>query len=178
MQIRVQTFKDKDGQLRQGKTVSLLRYTYDSEKKRSKQVVLGTVDRWATRLPPELESILTDVECEEFREWITERDRQLVEYKQKSHLLHAAEHMGWAAKALAAGVEPVRPERIWDALDVLAKALEKAGHPRPSRARGRPSKSETPTPDDLVANPYDDPMLAGEQEEMYERMAALPKFNG
>lgn len=49
----------------------LLRYTYDSEKKRSKQVVLGTVDRWATRLPPNL-SILTDVECEEFREWITE----------------------------------------------------------------------------------------------------------
>lgn len=176
MQIRVQTFRDKDGQLRQGKTVSLLRYAYDSEKKRSKQVVLGTVDRWATGLPPELESILTDVECEEFREWIAERDRQLAEYKQKSHLLHAAEHMGWAAKALAAGVEPVRPERIWDALDVLAKALEKAGHPRPSRARGRPSKSETPTPDDLVANPYDDPMLAGEQEETYERMAALPDF--
>jgi len=178
MQIRVQTFKDKDGQLRQGKTVSLLRYAYDSEKKRSKQVVLGTVDRWAKSLPSELESILTDAEREEFTEWMAERDRQLVEYKQKYHLLHAAEHMGWAAKALAAGVEPVRPERIWDALDVLAKALEKAGHPRPSRARGRPSKSETPTPDDLVANPYDNPMLADEQEEMYERMAALPKFNG
>lgn len=176
MQIRVQTFRDKDGQLRQGKTVSLLRYAYDSEKKRSKQVVLGTVDRWATGLPPELESILTDAESEEFREWIAERDRQLAEYKQKSHLLHAAEHMGWAAKALAAGVKPVRPERIWDALDVLAKALEKAGHPRPSRARGRPSKSETPTPDDLVASPYDDPMLAAEQAEMDERMATLPSF--
>lgn len=74
------------------------------------------------------------------------------------------------------GVKPVRPERIWDALDVLAKALEKAGHPKPSRARGRPSKSETPTPEDLVASPYDDPMLAAEQEEMYERMAALPDF--
>ena len=176
MQIRVQTYKGKDGRIRQGKTVSLLRYAYDSEKKRSKQDVLGTVDRWATGLPPELESILTDTEREEFREWMAERDRQLVECKQKSHLLHAAEYMGWAAKALAAGVEPVRPERIWEALDVLAKALEKAGHPRPSRARGRPSKSETPTPDDLVASPYDDPMLAAEQEEMYERMAALPRF--
>lgn len=176
MQIRVQTFKDKDGQLRQGKSVSLLRYAYDPEKKRSKQVIIGTVDRWATALPPDIEAILTDAEREEFREWMAERDRQLAEYKQKSHLLHAAEHMGWAAKALAAGVEPVRPERIWDALDVLAKALEKAGHPRPSRARGRPSKSETPTPDDLVASPYDDPMLAAEQEEMYERMAALPDF--
>jgi hypothetical protein len=176
MQIRVQTFKDKDGQLRQGKTVSLLRYAYDSEKKRSKQVVLGTVDRWATGLPPELESILTDAEREEFREWAAERDRQLVEHNQKHYLLHAAEHMGWAAKALAAGVEPTRPERIWDALDVLAKALEKAGYPRPTRARGRPSKSETPTPDDLVASPYDDPVLAAEQAEMDERMATLPSF--
>ncbi len=41
MQIRVQTFKDKDGQFMQGKTITLLRYAYDSEKKRSKQVVLS-----------------------------------------------------------------------------------------------------------------------------------------
>ncbi|HEJ3369400.1 TPA: hypothetical protein ACPHXD_005259 [Pseudomonas aeruginosa] len=176
MHIRVQTYRDKSGNTRQGKSISLLRYAYDREKKRSRQIMLGTVDRWATALPPDIEAILTDAEREEFREWMAERDRQLAEYKQKSHLLHAAEHMGWAAKALAAGVEPVRPERIWEALDVLAKALEKAGHPRPSRARGRPSKSETPTPDDLVASPYDDPMLAAEQEEVDERMAALPDF--
>lgn len=176
MHIRVQTYRDKSGNTRQGKSISLLRYAYDREKKRSRQIVLGTVDRWATALPPDIEAILTDAEREEFREWMAERNQQLAEYKQKSHLLHAAEHMGWAAKALAAGVGPVRPERIWEALDVLAKALEKAGHPRPSRARGRPSKSETPTPDDLVASPYDDPTLAAEQEEMYERMAALPDF--
>src|SRR5690606_32723135 len=176
MHIRVQTYRDKSGNTRQGKSISLLRYAYDREKKRSRQIMLGTVDRWATALPPDIEAILTDAEREEFREWMAERDQQLAEYKQKSHLLHAAEHMGWAAKALAAGVEPVRPERIWEALDVLAKALEKAGHPRPSRARGRPSKSETPTPDDLVASPYDDPMLAAEIEDAQERVAALPNF--
>lgn len=173
MQIRVQTFKDKDGQLRQSKTVSLLRYAYDSEKKRSKQVVLGTVDRWAPGLPPELESILTDAEREEFREWAAERDRQLVEHNQKYHLLHAAKQIGWAAKALAAGVEPIWPEQIWDALDVLAKALEKADYPQPTRAHGRPSKNEMPTPDDLVASFYDDPMVVAKQGEMDERMATL-----
>ena len=176
MHIRVQTYRDKSGNTRQGKSISLLRYAYDHEKKRSRQIMLGTVDRWATSLPPDIEAVLTDAEREEFREWMAERDQQLAEYKQKSHLLHVAEHMGWAAKALAAGVKPVRPERIWDALDVLAKALEKAKHPRPSRSRGRPSKSETPTPDDLVASPYDDSMLVAEQDEMYERMAALPDF--
>ncbi len=176
MQIRVQTFKDKDGQLRQGKTVSLLRYAYDPNKQRSKQVVIGTVDRWVTELPPELDAILTDTERKEFAEWMTERQQKLVEDTQRYHLLHAAEHMGWAAKAIAAEVEPIRPERIWEALDVLAKSLEKAGHPRPARARGRPSKDETPNPDDLVSSAHDDLMLAAEQEELRERMAALPNF--
>lgn len=176
MQIRVQTFRDKDGQLRQGKTVSLLRYAYDSEKKRSKQVVLGTVDRWATGLPPDLESVLTDAEREEFREWVAERDQQHLELMQRYHLLHAAEYMGWAAKALLAGEKPVWPERIWEALDVLTKVLEKTGHPRPVRGRGRPSKEEMPTPEDLVTSPYDDPMLVAEMEETQERMAALPSF--
>jgi len=176
MQIRVQTFKDKDGRLRQGKTVSLLRYVYDPNKQRSRQVVIGTVDRWTTELPPELEAILTDAEREEFADWMTERQQQLVEDTQRYHLLRAAEHMGWAAKALIAEVEPIRPERIWEALDVLAKALEKAGHPRPARARGRPSKGETLKPDDLVSSSNDDPMLAAEQEELRERMAALPNF--
>ncbi|HCF2737084.1 TPA: hypothetical protein NIB26_005059 [Pseudomonas aeruginosa] len=176
MQIRVQTYKGKDGHPKPGKSVSLLRYAYDPEKRRSKQVIIGTVDRWATALPPDIDAILTDTEREEFREWAAERDRQLAEVTQKHYLLYVAEHMGWAAKGLAAGVEPIRPERIWDALDVLAKSLEKAGYPRPVRARGRPSKSETPTPDDLLTSPYDDPMLAAEQEEMYARMAALPRF--
>lgn len=151
MHFRVQTNKDKNGNPKPGKSVSLLRYAYDREKKRSGQIVLGTVDRWATTLPPELESKLTDAEREEFRNWAAERDRLLIEQTQKHHLLHAAGHIGWAAKALTAGIGPAQPERIWDALDVLAKALEKTGYPRPARARGRPSKDETPTPDGLLS---------------------------
>ena len=107
---------------------------------------------------------------------MAERDQHLTELTQHHHLLHAVEHMGWAAKALSAGIAPVRPDLLWEAIDVLTKALEKAVYPRPARRRGRPSKEEMPTPDDLVARPYADPMLAAEIEEDQKRMAALPRF--
>ncbi len=71
MQIRVQAYKGRDGQIKQGKSVSLLRYAYDSEKRRSKQVIIGTVDRWATALPPDIEAILD----REKKEWFYDRSR-------------------------------------------------------------------------------------------------------
>ena len=154
MHIRVQTYRDKSGNARQGKSVSLLRYAYDRAKKRSGQVVLGTVDYWAKTLPTELESILTDAEREEFREWIAERDRQLAEYKQKSHLLHAAEHMGWAAKALAAGVGQSSPDGFgmrWTCWPKRLRRLgtqgrfEHAGVRRRAKRRRRMILSPTPT---------------------------------
>ncbi|WP_276488593.1 hypothetical protein [Ectopseudomonas mendocina] len=176
MQIRVQTYKGKDGRIRQGKTVSLLRYAYDPEKRRSKQVVIGTLDRWATELPPELDSLLTDAERHEFREWIAERDQQRQELAQRHHLLHAAEHMAWAASALEAGVPPMRPERLWEAIDLLSKALEQAGYSKPVRARGRPSKADSPSVNSLMNDPYCDDLLCSDFEEGLKKMAALPDF--
>ena len=38
------------------------------------------------------------------------------------------------------------------------------------------SITDTPPDTSRIASPYDDPMLAAEQEEMHERMAALPNF--
>ena len=151
MQIRLQTFKSADGTLRHGKTITLLRYVYDPQKRRSKQVSIGTADRWATALPPELESILTDTELQQFRSWAAERDQQVAHEAGKNNLIRIAKHMGWAAKALDSGVVPTQPERIWKAFDVLKKALETAGYPRPPRERGRPLKSASPTPDDLIS---------------------------
>lgn len=176
MHIRIQTFKNKDGRIQQGQTVALLRYAYNEEKKRSKQVTIATLDRWIKELPPEVDARLTDAEREEWQQWVAERDRELEEDTQRDRLLHVVENMGWAAKALLAGEKPDQPERIWDALDVLTKALEQARYPRPTRGRGRPLKTETPTPDDLIASPYDDPMLVAEMKAAQQRIAALPDF--
>ena len=91
MEIRIRLRENKAlGRQSVPLSVSLLRYAYDPEKRRSKQVVIGTVDRWATELPPELEVILTDAEREEFTKWAAERDQLCMELTQQHHLLHAA----------------------------------------------------------------------------------------
>ncbi len=176
MQIRIQTYRDKAGQVRQGKTIALLRYAYNPEKKRSKQVMIGTVDRWANELPSELATQLDDDEKQEFHEWVVYRDEQIAKLTQCHHLLRVVEHLALAAKALQSGVEPFSPERIWDAIEVFGKALENAGHPKPIKGRGRPAKEAVVNSDDLLSSPYDDPVLQAESTEGWARMAALPNF--
>jgi len=177
MQIRIQTYRDKTGKVRQGKTIALLRYAYNSEKKRSRQVMIGTVDRWVNELPPDLAAQLDDEEKQEFSEWVAYRDEQIAELGQRHHLLRVVEHLGLAAKALEAGVEPLSSDRIWDAIEVFGKALEKAGYPKPIKGRGRPTKEAIVNSDDLLSSPYDDPMLQAESDdENWKRMAALPNF--
>lgn len=99
---------------------------------------------------------------------MAERDWRLAEHKQKSHLLHAAEHMGWAAKALAAGVEPVRSE-----LDLGGAGEGRAPKAKPIDCESVYRRAKRRCRMILLPAPCDDPILAAEQEDMYERMAAL-----
>lgn len=151
---------------KQTNRVVLLRYTYDPstspDLRDMEYVVLGSVERSATQLPPEIADVLTDEERDQFNEWVesrnhTDQDQQNATLMPRHYLQHAARHIGLAAQALSIGIEPVQPEQIWKALDVLKQELEKAGHPRSARGRGRPLKTDTPPLDDLVASPYDDP---------------------
>ncbi|MDH4908283.1 hypothetical protein ACWA5G_09995 [Xanthomonas axonopodis pv. ricini] len=150
MHIRLQTFRDKQGRLRHGRTVALRRSVFDDKQSKWRLVQLGTVDRFARELPRELKSILTKEEKEEFRQWAAARDQQVAELLQRHHLGRLREYLGLAAKALEAGVQPQDAGLLWDAVGVLTRALEKAGHPKPLKERGRPSKASTPSPDDLI----------------------------
>ncbi len=69
MQFRQKTHRDKDGNIRQGQTVQLMRYTYDAENKRGRQVMIGSFKVEDPRLPPEVEALLTPQEKAEFEEW-------------------------------------------------------------------------------------------------------------
>lgn len=150
MHIRLQTFRDKQGRLRQGRTVALRRSVYDAKQGKSRLVQLGTVDRFARDLPRELKAVLTREEKEEFQQWIVTRDQQITELLQRHHLGRLAEYLGLAAKALSSGIEPEDPERLWDAIGILTRALEKAGHPKTARERGRPAKASRPSAEDLI----------------------------
>lgn len=150
MHIRLQTFRDKQGRLRHGRTVALRRALFDPKQNKWRLVQLGTVDRFARELPRELKSILTKEEKEEFRQWTATRDQQITELLQRHHLGRLTEYLGLAAKALESGVEPRDAELIWSAVGVLTRALEKAGYPKPAKERGRPTKASMPSPDDLI----------------------------
>lgn len=150
MHIRLQTFRDKQGRLRHGRTVALRRSVFDTKQNKWRLVQLGTVDRFARELPRELKSILTKEEKEEFRQWAAVRDQQIAELLQRHHLGRLAEYLGPAAKALESGVEPNDAGLIWDAVGVLARAMEKAGYRKPAKERGRPTKASTPSPDDVI----------------------------
>lgn len=176
MQIRIQTYRDKAGEVRQGKTIALLRYAYNPEKKRSKQIMMGTVDRWANELPPELAAQLDDDEKQEFSEWVEYRDKQLAELTQRHHLMRVVEHLALAAKGLEADVKPLNPERIWDAIEVFGRALESAGYPKPVKGRGRPAKETVVNSNDLLSNPYDDLILQAEAAEGWAGIVGLPNF--
>ncbi|ARR15308.1 MULTISPECIES: hypothetical protein [Xanthomonas] len=150
MHIRLQTFRDKQGRLRHGRTVALRRSVFDTKQNKWRIVQLGTVDRFARELPRELKSILTKEEKEEFRQWAAARDQQVAELLQRHHLGRLGEYLGLAAKALEAGVQPQDAGLLWNAVGVLTRALEKAGYQKPIKERGRPTKAATLSTDDLV----------------------------
>ena len=58
---------------RRANRVQLLRYRYDSERKRAAQELIGTVDWYNPQLPPELGVNMTLIEREEFKEWAAMR---------------------------------------------------------------------------------------------------------
>ena len=102
MQFRQKTHRDKDGNIRQGQTVQLMRYTYDAENKRGRQVMIGSFKVEDPRLPPEVEALLTPQEKAEFEEW--KRAQQQAVAREEGELDHVDLD---EAQLLADGYRPV-----------------------------------------------------------------------
>ncbi|WP_460199051.1 hypothetical protein ACE15N_21860 (plasmid) [Xanthomonas campestris pv. passiflorae] len=153
MHIRLQTFRDKHGNLRYGRTVALRRSVYDAKLGKSRLVQLGTVDRFAHELPRELRAVLTKEEIKEFREWTDHRDAEVKEAALKHGIAEFMTYAGLAAKAIDTGACIDDPDAFFDAIDVLTRSLRKRGFKRTLRPRGRPRNDEMLGPDDVITTP-------------------------
>ena len=121
----------------QGKKIQCIRSTYDPTTKRSHQKVVASFGRWADKLPSDKLTDLTDTERQELVKWFESRQSA-----QSERVNHYRASLG--GKTLADLAESIRAAgaltddqaaAAWRGLADVAKALRKAGHPKPQRER-------------------------------------------
>lgn len=91
------------------------------------------------RLPPEVESLLTQQEKAEFEEWKMAQ-QQAVDREHFAALLGTLDDvMTRSCMALDTRAGEVKnPDRIWELIEALERSMTRAGHKKPRRRRGRP----------------------------------------
>ena len=134
----------------QGKKIQCIRSTYDPASKRSHQKVVASFDRWAVELPPLPE--LTDAERVEASEWFAARQAAKAERMNQYRASVGGLTLADLADAIRAGgaLTDDQAAAVWRGLADVAKALRKAGHPKPKRQR--PAPVALPGQADLLAD--------------------------
>lgn len=122
----------------QGKKIQCIRSTYDPSSKRSLQKVIATLDRTVDKLVFSQVSDLTDAEQQELTKWFIARRIAEAERNDERRVMNAASDLaalGQAVRATGAALTDGEAAATWNALTGVAKALRKAGHPKPKRER-------------------------------------------
>ena len=126
----------------QGKKIQCIRSTYDPASKRSHQKVVAAFDRWADKLPSVEVADLTDTERQELAAWFETRQSVKAERMNQYRVMSAAStlvQLAESIKATGAAMTDKEAALTWSALAEVAKALRKAGHPKPKPKRERPA---------------------------------------
>lgn len=122
----------------QGKKIQCIRSTYDPARKRSHQKVVAAFDRWADKLPSVEVADLNDAERQELAAWFEARQSVKSERMNQYRVMGASSTLAQLAesiKATGAAMTDKEAALTWSALTEVAKALRKAGHPKPKRER-------------------------------------------
>ena len=121
----------------QGKKIQCIRSTYNPDSKRSHQKVVGAFDRWADKLPSAELGELTDAERQELAAWFDARQSAKAERMNQYRASIGGQTLADLADAIrAAGtLTDDQAAAVWHGLADVAKALRKAGHPKPKRER-------------------------------------------
>ena len=122
----------------QGKKIQCIRSTYDPATKRSHQKVVAAFERWADKLPSDGLADLTDAERQELAAWFEARQSVKSERMNQYRVMGASStlvQLAESIKATGAAMTDSEAALTWSALAEVAKALRKAGHPKPKRER-------------------------------------------
>ena len=160
MQFKIVRHRDQDGVYHEGNTVQCLRrvreVTPENPAGKSVQRVVAKFDRWARELPQNVVKVLTEEELEEWRAWRQKQDESEQAKAAGFDLDALPDRLRRTAEAIERGMATVQPENaqlMWAGLDAMSRALKKAGHARPKRPRGRPTKLRVLFSADMY--PYD-----------------------
>lgn len=136
----------------QGKKIQCIRSTYDPASKRSHQKVVGAFDRWADKLPSVGLEGLTDTERQELAAWFDARQSAKAERMNQYRASIGGQTLADLADAIRAAstLTDDQAAAVWRGLADVAKALRKAGHPKPKRER--PAPVALPGQADLLAD--------------------------
>lgn len=138
----------------QGKKIQCIRSTYDPASKRSHQKVVGKFDRWADKLPSAGLEELTDAERQELAAWFDARQSAKAERMNQYRASIGGQTLADLADAIraAGSLTDDQAAAVWRGLADVAKALRKAGHPKPKPKRERPAPVALPGQADLLAD--------------------------
>ena len=135
----------------QGKKIQCIRSTYDPASKRSHQKVVAVFDRWTDSLSSVVVADLTALERLDLAVWFKARQSVKAEQMNQHRVTSAAltlMQLGESIKAIGVAMTDSEAALTWSALADIAKALRKAGHPKPKRER---PASVVPGQADLLA---------------------------
>lgn len=136
----------------QGKKIQCIRSAYDPASKRSHQKVVGAFDRWADKLPSAGLEDLTDAERQELAGWFDAKQAKRAASRQQWKLGDGPQSLADLADSIrsAESLTDAQAAAMWQGLADVAKALRKAGHPKPKRER--PAPVALPDPPNLLAS--------------------------
>lgn len=131
----------------QGRKVQCIRSEYDATIGRSRQKVVATFARYTTSMPAEGLEKLTDAELKTLEAWLSAKQEQHQSANRRYAARSADTWLNEFAAALANGDATMTAEHaaaIWKGLSAAAKALRKAGHPKPKAERKAPAAAPAP----------------------------------
>lgn len=115
----------------QGKSLQLVRTTYNPAKGRGEQTVVAKLPQYTYTIPDDVRQLLTADEVAQLTDYLAALEAGRRQQANAYHLRKLTEDMTMAVEALKAGSTPSDADAIWTAMADMAKALKKAGYPKP-----------------------------------------------